>query len=163
MVSLVDQRTSLVSVLGDVKTASRFPASAAGEHLLDAITRAGGPLSQGFDEWVMLERGGRREIVPFGALVYEPANNIYVHADDTIFLYREPQTFLAFGATAEAQQQPPGSTPLMHGAYHSLRLSQKLQASTTKGPSRKESFFIVASHARSPNSLELMFCSSTRR
>ena len=102
VVSLVDQRTSLVSVLGDVKTASRFPASAAGEHLLDAITRAGGPVSQGFDEWVMLERGGRREIVPFGALVYEPANNIYVHADDTIFLYREPQTFLGFGATGSS-------------------------------------------------------------
>jgi polysaccharide export outer membrane protein len=102
VVSLVDQRTSLVSVLGDVRTASRFPASAVGEHLLDAITRAGGPVSQGFDEWVMLERGGRREIVPFGALVYEPANNIYVHADDTIFLYREPQTFLGFGATGSS-------------------------------------------------------------
>jgi polysaccharide export outer membrane protein len=99
VVALVDQRTSLVSVLGDVKTASRFPASAAGERLLDAITRAGGPASQGFDEWVMLERDGRREIVPFGALVYEPTNNIYVHPNDTIFLYREPQTFLAFGAT----------------------------------------------------------------
>ena len=99
VVALVDQRTSLVSVLGDVKTASRFPASQEGEHLLDAITRAGGPASQGFDEWVMLERHQRREIVPFGALVYEPANNIYVHPDDTIFLYREPQTFLAFGAT----------------------------------------------------------------
>jgi polysaccharide biosynthesis/export protein len=99
VVALVDQRTSLVSVLGDVNTASRFPASAAGEHLLDVIARAGGPKSQGFDEWVMLERGGRREIVPFGALVYEPTNNIYVHPDDTIFLYREPQTFVAFGAT----------------------------------------------------------------
>ena len=99
VVALVDQRTSLVSVLGDVNKASRFPASAAGERLVDAIARAGGPKSQGFDEWVMLERDGRREIIPFGALVYEPANNIYVRPNDTLFLYREPQTFVAFGAT----------------------------------------------------------------
>ena len=45
----------------------------------DVITRAGGPKSDGFDTWVMLERGGRRAIAPFGALVYEPSNNIYVH------------------------------------------------------------------------------------
>lgn len=98
VVSLVDQRTSLISVLGDVNAPSRFPANAAGEHLLDAITRAGGPKSQGYDSWVMVERGGRRATTPFGALVYEPRNNIWAHPGDTIYLYREPQTFLAFGA-----------------------------------------------------------------
>ena len=98
MVTLVDQKTSLISVLGDLNAPARFPANAAGEHILDAITRAGGPKSQGFDEWVILERAGRRATVPFGALIYEPSNNIYVHPDDTIYIYREPQTFLAFGA-----------------------------------------------------------------
>ena len=62
-------------MLGDVNTPARFPANAAGEHILDTITRAGGPKSQGYDTWVMLERGARREIVPFGALVYEPRLN----------------------------------------------------------------------------------------
>jgi polysaccharide biosynthesis/export protein len=104
VVALVDQRTSLISVLGDVNNPARFPASAAGEYLLDAITRAGGPRSQGFDTWVMLERDARREIVPFGALLYEPSNNVYVHPYDTIFLYREPQTFLAFGASGQQGQ-----------------------------------------------------------
>src|SRR5262249_47317912 len=70
VVALVDQRTSLISVLGDVNSPSRFPASAAGEKILDSITRAGGPKSQGYDEWIMLERGGKRATVPFGALVY---------------------------------------------------------------------------------------------
>ena len=100
VVALIDQRTSLISVLGDVNTPNRFPANAAGEHVLDAITRAGGPKSPGYDTWVMLERGGRRATAPFGALVYEPSNNIWVHPDDTIYLYREAQTFLAFGAMA---------------------------------------------------------------
>jgi polysaccharide biosynthesis/export protein len=104
VVSLVDQRTSLISVLGEVRAPSRFPASAAGEHLLDTITRAGGPSGQGFDTWVMLERGHRREIVPFGALVYNPSNNIFTHPNDTIYVYREPQTFVAFGATGKQGQ-----------------------------------------------------------
>ncbi len=46
---------------------------------------------------------------PFGALVYEPANNIYVHPNDTIYLYREPQTFLTFGAFGNQQQIPFGT------------------------------------------------------
>jgi polysaccharide biosynthesis/export protein len=100
VVSLVEQRTSLISVLGEVNTPSRFPASPAGEHILDAITRAGGPKGQGFDTWVMLEREGHRGTVPFGALVYEPSNNIYVHANDTLYVYREPQTFIVFGANS---------------------------------------------------------------
>jgi polysaccharide export outer membrane protein len=104
VVTLIEQRTSLISVLGEVNNPARFPASAAGEKLLDALTRAGGPKGQGFDTWVMLERDGHRGLVPFGALVYEPANNIYVHPYDTVYVYREPQTFAAFGASGQQGQ-----------------------------------------------------------
>jgi polysaccharide biosynthesis/export protein len=105
VVATVDQRTSLISVLGDVNTPSRFPANAGGEHIIDSITRAGGPKSQGYDSWVMLQRDKHREIVPFGALVYEPqANNIWTHPNDTIYLYHEPQTFVVFGATGQPFQ-----------------------------------------------------------
>ncbi|MBR0750769.1 polysaccharide export protein [Bradyrhizobium jicamae] len=104
VVALIDQRTSLISVLGEVNTPSRFPANAAGEHILDAITRAGGPKGQGFDTWVMLERGGRRTTIPFGQLVYEPQDNIFVQPNDTIYVYREPQNFIAFGASGAQGQ-----------------------------------------------------------
>jgi polysaccharide export outer membrane protein len=56
----------------------------------------------------MLERDGRRALAPFGALVYEPANNVFVHPNDTIYVYREPQTFLAFGAFGQQFQVPFG-------------------------------------------------------
>ena len=98
VVTLTDQRASSITVLGDGVGSLRFPASASGERILDAIARAG-IKSPSFDLWVMLERNGRRETVPFGALVYEPQNNIYVRPRDTIFIYTEPQTFVAFGAT----------------------------------------------------------------
>jgi polysaccharide export outer membrane protein len=104
VVTLVEQRTSLISVLGEVGNPSRFPASPAGEKLLDALTRAGGPRGQGFDTWVMVERDGKRGLAPFGALVYEPSNNIWVHPYDTIYVYREPQTFVAFGASGSQGQ-----------------------------------------------------------
>jgi polysaccharide export outer membrane protein len=111
VVSLVDQRTSLITVLGAGRSA-RVPAQATPERLLDVISRAGGlgsggtTLTPGADLWVMLERNGRRELAPFGALVYEPANNIYAHPNDTIYLYNDPQTFLTFGALGSQQQIP---------------------------------------------------------
>jgi len=58
---------------------------------------------------VLLERSGRRAIAPFGALIYEPVNNVYVHPNDTIYLYFEPQTFLTFGALGTQQQIPFGT------------------------------------------------------
>jgi polysaccharide biosynthesis/export protein len=99
VVTLVEQRTSLISVLGDVNTPSRFPATPEGEKLLDVLTRAGGPKSQGYDSWVIVERDKKRGLAPFGALIYEPSNNIWIHPHDTIYLYREPQTFVVFGAS----------------------------------------------------------------
>lgn len=105
IVSFTDQRASSISVLGDAVGSIRFPVSASGERILDAITRAG-LRAPGSDLWVMLERNGKRETVPFGALVYDPANNIYVRPRDTIFIYREPQTFLAFGASGRQGQFP---------------------------------------------------------
>lgn len=101
VVALVDQRTSLISVLGEVNLPQRVPANASSERILDVITRAGGPKGQGFDTWVMLERNKQRSTIPFGALVYEPSNNILVRPNDTIYVYREPQTFVAFGASGQ--------------------------------------------------------------
>jgi polysaccharide biosynthesis/export protein len=104
IVSLAQQNTSLVSVLGDVRAAGRFPASPSGERILDAVARAGGPVSQGYDLWVSLERAGHRATVPFGALMYEPANNIFVLPNDVVYLYNQPQTFTAFGAAGNQGQ-----------------------------------------------------------
>lgn len=105
VVALVTQNTSLVTVIGEVNSpnvpSGRIPAVPAGEHLLDYITRAGGIKDQGQDLWVVVERHGRRAAVPFGSIIYNPANNIWVWPDDTIYVYKEPQTFLAFGATGQ--------------------------------------------------------------
>jgi polysaccharide export outer membrane protein len=110
VVSIVNQNSSLITVLGDVGTPSRFPANYNAEHLLDTIARAGGVRGGAWDNWIILERDRKREIVPFGALLYEPnANNIWTHPNDTIYIYTEPQTFIAFGATGAQAQFPFGA------------------------------------------------------
>jgi polysaccharide export outer membrane protein len=111
-VALVTQNSSLITVIGEINastTASptgRVPAQWSGERILDVITRAGGLKDQGQDTWVVLDRNGRRSAVPFGSLIYEPGNNIWAWPGDTIYLYKEPQTFLAFGATGIQGQFP---------------------------------------------------------
>jgi polysaccharide export outer membrane protein len=117
VVSLVEQKTSMITILGEGRSA-RIPATATPERMLDVISRAGlvsigtSTGAAGAETWVLLERNGQRAIAPFGALVFEPANNVYVHANDTIYLYREPQTFLSFGAVGTQQQIPFGAWKL---------------------------------------------------
>jgi polysaccharide biosynthesis/export protein len=103
VVALTQQRTSLVSVFGEVNTPIRYPAAASGaqDRISDAITRAGGIKGQGFETWVMLQRGTRRATVPFANLVYEASNNIFVQPGDRLYVYREQQKFLAFGASGQ--------------------------------------------------------------
>ena len=104
VVSLATQATSLVTVLGEVNRPGVLPAVRAGEHILDLIARAGGPRASGYDAMVLLERGGHRATATFGALVYQPTNNIYTRPGDTIYVYSEPQTFLALGAAGTQGQ-----------------------------------------------------------
>jgi polysaccharide export outer membrane protein len=99
--TLSQQRTSLISVFGEVNTPVRYPAATIGaqDRITDAITRAGGIKDQGYSTWVMLERQGKRVAVPFENLVFEPRNNIFVQPSDRIYVYQEQQKFLAFGAS----------------------------------------------------------------
>ncbi|MEZ5843968.1 MAG: polysaccharide biosynthesis/export family protein [Hyphomicrobiaceae bacterium] len=106
LVTVVERRNAMISVFGEVNQAVRFPASLSGERILDAIARAGGLKSQGHETWVLLKRGANIAVAPFESLVYEPANNVYVNPQDTIYLFKEPQTYLAFGATGRQGQVP---------------------------------------------------------
>ncbi len=98
MVTLRDQRTSLVSVIGEVNTPTRLPITAQGDRVLDLLTRAGGPKFPGHETYVSLVRDGRRGTISFLRLVNSPPNNIFIRNNDTIFVYREPHTFVAMGA-----------------------------------------------------------------
>ena len=106
VVTVVERRNAMVSVLGEVTSSVRYPANVAGDRVLDAIARAGGIKSAGQDSWVLLERHKKIAVAPFEALIHEAGNNIYVQPQDTVYVYKEPQTFLAFGAAGRQGQVP---------------------------------------------------------
>jgi polysaccharide biosynthesis/export protein len=105
VVSLTEQNATEVAVVGDVITgANKFRVRAGGERVLDMISKAGGIKFPGYDSFVTLQRGKKRATVYFPTLVNKPAENIYVMPGDTIYVYREQQKFVAFGALASVGQ-----------------------------------------------------------
>lgn len=98
VVSIRDQRSSTVAVLGEVRNSQRFPLNAGGERVTDALARAGGPSNKGYDTFVTLQRGGREATISFNRLMRDAANNIYLQPGDVLYVYGKPRTFLAFGA-----------------------------------------------------------------
>jgi polysaccharide biosynthesis/export protein len=99
VVTLVEQNKSAVTVIGDaVGGNNRYKLTAAGERILDLISKAGGIRYPGFDVSVKLRRNNRLKTLPFWALVANPSENIYVEAGDLIYVYKDPRRFIAAGA-----------------------------------------------------------------
>jgi len=63
----------------------------------------------GAETWVLLERKRQARDRPFGAWFMSRPTISTCIRNDTIYLYREPQTFLAFGAVGTQQQFPFGA------------------------------------------------------
>jgi polysaccharide export outer membrane protein len=99
VVSLKDQKATLVSVLGEVNVPARLPVNASGERVLDVIARAGGPKGTGYQSFVTLQRGTRKRTVYFNRLVNDPTNNVYVQPGDVVYVYTENRSFVVLGAT----------------------------------------------------------------
>jgi polysaccharide biosynthesis/export protein len=80
-------------------TPGRIPISGSGDRLLDVIATAGGMTGAVHETFVRLSRGNATVTVPMTTVVSNPRENIFVRAGDIITLVRDPQTFVATGAT----------------------------------------------------------------
>jgi polysaccharide export outer membrane protein len=98
VVSLSQQHSSVVSVLGDVNTPGVLALNSVGERLLALIARAGGPKYEAIESYVTLQRDGKRVKVLLSRVVHDPRENIFIRPNDVIFLTREAPTFTALGA-----------------------------------------------------------------
>lgn len=99
LITLAENRSRQVSVLGDVNDPAKLDINPAGERILDVIARAGGLSTPGVETYVTLQRRGREATVLFSHLVNDAAENIFVAPGDTVYVNRERRTFLAFGAS----------------------------------------------------------------
>jgi polysaccharide export outer membrane protein len=104
VVTLVNQSATQFTVLGDLNTPGKLTLNAAGDRVLDAISRAGGIRNPGYEEFVTLQRNGLKGTVYFLNLIKDPRENIFVESGDTLYVYQYQRAFLAFGATGESGQ-----------------------------------------------------------
>jgi polysaccharide export outer membrane protein len=98
VISLNQQHSSVVSVLGDVNTPGVLALNSVGERLLALLARAGGPKYQAIESYVTLQRDGKLVRVLLSRIVRDPRENIFVRPNDVIFVSRESPTFTALGA-----------------------------------------------------------------
>jgi polysaccharide export outer membrane protein len=98
VISLNQQHSSVVSVLGDVNTPGVLALNSVGERLLAVIARAGGPKFEAIESYVTLQRDGRRVRVLLSRVVHDPTENIFIRPNDVIFITRESPSFTALGA-----------------------------------------------------------------
>jgi polysaccharide biosynthesis/export protein len=121
LVSVVSPLSSSVTVIGEAANAGpsvasrtgaatvgggRVALSARGDRLLDVIAASGGVRAAVNETFVRLSRGPRTATVALAAIVGNPRENIYLRPGDTITLVRDPQTFLALGATGASFEIP---------------------------------------------------------
>ncbi len=99
VINIID-RNSDISVLGAVNRASRYDINFAGERVLDAISKAGGPTGAGFDTRVSIQRGDTQYKMRLDEIVDDTQKNVYLHSNDTIFLENDPDILSVFGAVA---------------------------------------------------------------
>jgi polysaccharide biosynthesis/export protein len=98
VVSLNQQHSSVVSVLGDVNTPGVLALNSVGERLLALIARAGGPKFEAIETYVTLQRDGKNVRVLLSRVVHDPRENVFIRPNDVIFLTHEAPTFTALGA-----------------------------------------------------------------
>jgi polysaccharide export outer membrane protein len=99
LVTIQENRSNVVTVGGDVNVPGRLPLSLKGDRLLDVIAASGGAKQPARDTFIRITRGNRTGVVPMQSVIDNPEENVYVLPGDTIYVYTDPQTFTAFGAT----------------------------------------------------------------
>ena len=106
LVTVARAASNSVSVGGEVANGARVPLSVGGDRLLDVIATAGGVRAPVNETFVELSRGASTTRTPLARVIANPADNIYMHPGDVVTLVRDPQTFVARGATGRNDEIP---------------------------------------------------------
>lgn len=106
IVSMAENASRTVSVLGDVRNASVVPLGLSAQHLTEVLALAGGPAKPPYDTYVTLKRNGRSGTVLLQSLVDNPKEDVIIKPDDQLFVTYDPQTFSALGQTQVSGKIP---------------------------------------------------------
>ena len=106
LVNVTRPVSNSVSVGGEVANGARIPLSVKGDRLLDVIDEAGGVRAPVNETFVELSRGATTSRIPLTRVIANPRENIYLRPNDVLTLVRDPQTFIAYGATGRNAEIP---------------------------------------------------------
>jgi len=98
--------SSSVSVTGEVVNGARVPLSVRGDRVMDIIATAGGIRAPVNETYVQLSRGQETARVAMTRVSADPRENIFMRPNDVLTLIRDPQTFIAYGATGKNAEIP---------------------------------------------------------
>ena len=106
LVTMVRSVSNSVTVTGEVANGARIPLSTKGDRILDVIASAGGVKTPVSEAFIQLTRGQNTVRVAMSRVVQDPKENIFMRPDDVLTIIRQPQTFVAFGATGRNAEIP---------------------------------------------------------
>jgi len=106
LVDVTRSPANTASVLGEVVQGARVPLSVKGDRILDVIAEAGGVKAPVSETFIELTRGKRTARVALSRVVADHREDIYVQPGDVITVVRDPQTFIAYGATGRNAEIP---------------------------------------------------------
>ncbi|WP_234052037.1 MULTISPECIES: polysaccharide biosynthesis/export family protein [unclassified Xanthobacter] len=106
IVRLVGNSANKVIIAGAVKAPGEFDVTAAGETLLQLVTRAGGPTVAPSDVIVELTRNGTTRSVRLQALINQPTSDVKLKGGDFINISVKPRIYLIMGAAGRTTEAP---------------------------------------------------------
>jgi polysaccharide biosynthesis/export protein len=106
LVNVAHSVSNTVTVTGEVANGARVPLSVKGDRVMEVIAAAGGIRAPVNETYVQLSRGDVTERVAMTRVSSDPKENIYMRSNDVLTLIRDPQTFIAYGATGRNAEIP---------------------------------------------------------
>jgi polysaccharide export outer membrane protein len=104
MVRLTRNRTSSITIVGEVVQSSQIPLSPKQEKLLDAIAMAGGVRQPIQKVTIQLARGSKSGTMPLETIIKDPSQNVSLISGDVITAYFQPFSFTAMGAVGQNRE-----------------------------------------------------------
>lgn len=104
LVRVLQNASSMVTVVGDVNASIRMPLTSGGERVLDAIAAAGGVRQPINKTTVQVTRGERFESLPLDLLIRDPRQNVPLHGGDVVSAISQPLSLTVLGATGRQDE-----------------------------------------------------------
>lgn len=105
-VGIVQNASSTVAILGDIKTSGRIPITPRGERLLDIIAAAGGVSNPVTKTAIEVQRDSKVGFVPLSTLLRDPSQNVRLGPHDVVTVLYQDFSFTSLGAVSTSGEIP---------------------------------------------------------